>query len=117
MATSFCNCTVRNTTFSGNTTLTVGGGLSAHAGAAEVYDSLFEGNSAETGGGFGSAAAGGGRFFRTTFINNHATGYGGGLALETAAWLNETVILNNTAERGAGIAFFEGIAHLAPMPF
>ena len=55
MANSFCNCTIRNTTFSDNTTLTVGGGLSVHAGGTEVSDSLFEGNNAENGGGFGSA--------------------------------------------------------------
>ena len=109
MYTSFCNCTIRDTTFSTNTSLKGGGGLAVHAGGAELSDNLFEGNSAENGGGFAAATVGGGRFIRNTFIGNHATGFGGGLAVETAAFLNETLILSNTAERGGGIAFFEGI--------
>jgi hypothetical protein len=115
MYNSFCNCTIRDTTFSTNTSLKGGGGLAVHAGGTELFDTLFEGTSAENGGGFAAATLGGGRFIRNTFIDNHASGYGGGLALETAAQLNETLVLSNTAAYGGGIAFFEGISPFVPI--
>jgi uncharacterized repeat protein (TIGR01451 family) len=113
MYTSFCNLTVRGTTFSANTALGDGGGLLVHAGGAIMIDNRFDSNSAENGGGF-AGSAGGGDFTRNTFIGNHARAFGGGLALETAAQIKETLILSNTAERGGGIAFYTGINNNFP---
>ncbi len=74
---------------------------------------LFDSNTAQNGGGF-ATSYGGGNFTRDTFTGNQASGFGGGLALETTAFLNETLILSNTAEYGGGISFFEGINGNSP---
>ncbi|HOU11556.1 MAG TPA: ABC transporter substrate-binding protein [Anaerolineae bacterium] len=103
-----CNVAiVQGNTFATNSADEAGGGLAIHASGATFVDNLFAANSAENGGGFSTAAVGGGVFTRCTFINNHARGLGGGLALETAATLHETLIISNTAdERGGGVGFF-----------
>jgi hypothetical protein len=113
MYTSFCNLTLHGNTFIGNSTIGDGGGLLVHAGGAVLSDNLFKSNSAQNGGGF-ATSFGGGNFTRDTFSGNHASGFGGGLALETTAFLNETLILSNTAEYGGGIGFFEGINPNSP---
>jgi uncharacterized repeat protein (TIGR01451 family) len=104
---SFAFLSFRDTSITDNTALGDGGGVALHAEGSEFNDTRFEGNSAENGGGFASSVYGGGQFTRSTFIGNHANGFGGGLALEVNAWVNETLILSNMAERGAGIGFFE----------
>ena len=109
MYTSFCgiDAIFRGNTFISNSVTEAGGGLAVHAGGMDIIDSHFEMNEAQNGGGYSTAAMGGGDFFGCTFINNHARSMGGGLALETTASLNETVILSNTAdERGGGVGFY-----------
>jgi CSLREA domain-containing protein len=90
--------TVTNSTFSGNSATSAGGGIFSLGGTTTVTNSTFSGNSANFAGG-GIASFGGTlTVTNSTFSGNSATssaGAGGGIANTSTATLRNTVMANS----------------------
>lgn len=83
---------IEHSTFSGNTTTAIGGGLfAATSGNATVRNSTFSGNSAVVGGGI--AATGPGTITNVTIVGNSSTDYGAGLGVNNAGALTVSNVL------------------------
>ena len=97
---------LRGNTIVSNTAVRAGGGMVVHNVEVTLLDNVFAGNNASFGGGldleYSDAVLQG-----NTFRDNHAQTAGGGVfVFNSTARLNASVVVSNTAQRGAGLAVF-----------
>ena len=117
--TNYGTLTVTNSTFSSNSAINSGGGISNNAGTLTITNSTFSGNSAGTSGGGIFNSNGALTITNSTFSGNSTSNDGGGIYNSNGALTitNSTFTLNTTSANGGGILNQGGTVGIANSTF
>jgi len=103
--------TVSNTTFTGNSSTYLGGGIGIYGGTTTVTNSTFDGNLAPGGGGIGSID--GILTVSSSNFSGNSAGSGGGIAnadIDSILTVSDSTFSGNSASSGGGIYNYIGTA-------